>query len=342
MNSQYHVYVSRDDRIEARGYDMGLNALFDDPEVEVTFMPEREYKTIETADLERADALVLLKDAVSAETLDGLDRLEVIGRFGAGFDAVDIDAATEKGIVVTNAPQGVRHSVAQATVGMLIVCASNMRRYDNIVRDRGFDDRLENMGVELFGKTLGTIGLGQIGSRVVELLEPFEMDVQTYDPYLSEERADEYGVTRVDLETLLETSDFVSIHCPLTSETQHMLDVGSFRRMKPTAYLVNTTRGGIYPDEDLGTAIEEGWIAGAAIDVFENEPHVEGSPLLDLRDFLVMPHVAGINKDGLARSGRIVSDSILAVKNGELPRNVLNPEVYDIEVPEEILSPSHR
>lgn len=342
MSGKFNVYVSRDDRVEHRDYGMGLESLLESPDVEVTFMPPREYKTIRTEDLRGADAVILLKDAITAETLEGLDDLQVVSRFGAGFDSVDIDACTERGIVVTNAPQGVRHSVAQSTVGMLIVCASNMRRYDNIVRERGFEDRLENMGVELFGKRLGTIGMGQIGSRVLELLEPFDMDVQTYDPYLSEERAAELGVTKVDLDTLLETSDFVSLHCPLTEETAGLLGKDEFAKMKPTAYFVNTTRGGIYPDADLAEALEDGLIAGAAIDVFENEPDVEGNPLLDLEDCLVMPHAAGINKDGLARTGRIAADCVTAVRDGEIPRNVLNPDVYEGAVPDEKLSPSYR
>lgn len=342
MTEKFSVYISRDDRIEDRDYGMGLESLISNPDVDVTFMPERDYKTIRTEDLRGADAVILLKDEITEKTLDGLDNLRIVSRFGAGFDGVDIDACTDRGIVVTNAPQGVRHSVAQATVGMLIACASNMRRYDNLVRRQGFDGRLENMGVELFGKTLGTIGLGQIGSRVLELLEPFEMDIQTYDPYLAEDRADELGVTKVDLDTLLETSDFVTLHCPLTDETRGMLGKAEFEKMKSTAYFVNTTRGGIYPDADLAEALDEGYIAGAAIDVFENEPHVEGNPLLDHEDCLVMPHAAGINKDGLARTGRIAADNVLAVKDGEIPQNVLNPSVYETDVPEEKLSPSYR
>jgi D-3-phosphoglycerate dehydrogenase len=342
MSEKFNVYVSRDDRVEYRNYGMGLESLIEDPEVELTFMPEREYHTIRTEDLRGADALILLKDEVTAETLDGLDDLRIVSRFGAGFDGVDISACTKRGIVVTNAPQGVRHSVAQSTVGMLITCASNMRRYDNIVREQGFEGRLKNMGVELFGKQLGTIGLGGIGSRVLELLKPFEMDIKTYDPYLSENRADELGVTKVDLDELLETSDFISLHCPLTEETAGMLGTEEFQKMKSTAYLVNTTRGGIYPDEELAEALEASEIAGAAIDVFENEPHVEDNPLLENEDCLVMPHAAGINKDGLARTGRIAAECVTAVKEGEIPRNVLNPDVYDEGIPDEKFSPSYR
>lgn len=342
MNDNFAVFVTRDDRLPERGYDMGLSSLQNDPEIDVTFLPPRDYHELRTADLRGANGVVSLKDNITAETLAGLDSLEIIGRFGSGFDNVDIDACTERGIVVTNAPQGLRESVAQATVGMLIVCASHMRKYDNVVRSIGFDERLDHMGVELFDKTLGLIGSGQIGSRVLQLLEPFDMDVLTYDPYLSAERADELGVERVELSTLLARSDFVSLHCPLTEETEGMLGEAEFEHMNDDAYFVNTTRGGIYADEVLATALRENWIAGAAIDVFENEPHVEGNPLLDIEDCLVMPHAAGINKDGLTRVGEIVSDSIIAHKNGEIPANVLNPDAYDRPVPEDRLSPSYR
>lgn len=321
---------------------MGLDKLYEDPSVEVTFADGPGGGVIRSPQLEDVDALVLLKSGVTADILKTASDLKIVARFGAGFDSVDIGAATEQGVVVTNAPQGMRHSVAQATVGMLIVCASHMRRYDRIVREQGFEDRLENMGIELFEKTLGTIGLGQIGSRVVELLEPFNMSVQTYDPYLSEKRAKELGVELVDLEGILKTSDFISIHCPLTEETYHILDEGSFEMMNENAYLVNTTRGGIYPDEDLADALSKEQLAGAAIDVFENEPDVEGNPLLDHKDVLVMPHAAGINRDGLSRTGGLVSESIISVKNGSVPMNVVNPDVFESSIPDEKISPSYR
>lgn len=340
--TEYTVYVTRDDRLPNRGYTMGLEPLQEEPTVKLVFLPDRDYQTLRTEDLQGANAVISLKDKITEETLDGLTELDIIARFGAGFDNVDIDACTKRDIAVTNAPQGVRHSVAQSTVGMLIVCASHMRRYDTIVRNDGFEGRLENMGVELFGKTLGTIGIGQIGTRVIELLEPFDLDVLTYDPYLSPERADKLGVEKVDLETLLERAQFISLHCPLTEETHHMLTEEHFRTMGEETYFVNTTRGGIYPDETLAKALENDWIAGAAIDVFEEEPNVEGNPLLEQEEILVMPHIAGVNKDGLTRTGNIASKSVLDRKEGEHPRNLLNPEVYDEPVDEEVLSPSYR
>lgn len=342
MQSQFKVFVSRDDRIENQGYGMGLEELMNNPDVEVIFMSDRDTGYITSDDIEGADGLILLKDSVPAETLENQVDLKIISRFGAGFDGVDMQAATEAGVVVTNAPQGISDSVAQATVAMILSCASNIREYDNLVRNQGFDGRLENMGTETFGKTLGTIGLGQIGRRVVELLAPFNLNVLTYDPYLSTERAQSYNVRKTDLEDLLEKSDFVTIHCPLTDETHYMLDLSKFELMKSSAYVINTTRGGIYPDEDLATAIRNKLIAGAAVDVFENEPDVQSNPLLEFEHCIMTPHSAGINIDGLSRCGRIVSDSMLSVMRGKIPKNILNPEVYENVIPEELISPSYR
>jgi D-3-phosphoglycerate dehydrogenase len=346
LTDPFAVYVTRDDRLPERDYDMGLGALEDDPDIEVTYLPPRDTGVIPTEELRGADGVVSLKDKITAETLAGLDSLEIIARFGPGYDNVDIGACTERGIVVTNAPQGVRESVAQATVGMLVVCASHMRRYDNIVRSKGFDERLENMGVELFGKTLGLVGTGQIGSRVLDLLEPFDMDALAYDPYMSEERAAELGVEKVDLDTLLETSDIVTIHVPLTEETHHMLGREDFERMQDSAYLVNTSRGGIYPDEELASALDAGELRGAAIDVLEGEPDVEGNPLLDIEDVHLTPHIAGLTTDAVRRMHELMAESIVRLKRGEPPINVLNPPAYETvageALPEDCYAPSFR
>lgn len=339
----FRVYVARDIRIEELEYYMGLEDLLEDPDIEVTFLPERPYTTLKTDDLRGADAVVSLRDDITRETLDGLDRLKIIARAGAGYENLDLDACTDHGVVAVHAPQGPTESVAQATLGMLIVCASNLRKYDNLIREQGFEGRIENMGFELGSHTLGIIGLGLIGTRLVEVLDPFDMDVQVYDPYLPEERAEELGVRLVDdLHDMLRTSDLVSLHVPLTPETEGMLGEEEFRAMKESAYIVNTTRGGIYSDAELARAIREGWIAGAAIDVFEDEPNVEGNPLLELEDSLMTPHIAGITRDSLDRIGHLLVESILNVKNDELPINILNPDVYDEPVPEENLSPSFR
>lgn len=339
--SQFTVYVSNDLRVPERDYDMGLGALYDDDSVEVKFLTTQNHDVLRSEDLPGADALVAIQQHVTADTLDGLDDLKLVSAFGAGLDHIDIEACTDRGIAVVNAPQPVGRAVAQSALGMSIACASNFVEFDNHIRERGFEGRIASMGHTLYGKTLGTVGMGMIGSNVVELVEPFDVDVITYDPYLPEERASELGVELVDLDTLLAESDFVSLHCPLTEETKGMLGIAEFKQMKESAYLVNTTRGGLYADAELAEAIEEGWIAGAAIDVFEDEPNVEGNPLLDLDDCLMTPHVAGILIETMTEQGEIVSDAILRRFRDETPRNLINPDVYDDPVDESLLSPSH-
>lgn len=340
--SEYSVFVTRDDRVPERDYGMGFEPLVSRDGLELTFLPERDYHELRSEDIRGADAVVTIEDLVTSETLDGNDDLQVVAAFGAGIDHVDLDACTERGIPVVNAPQGPRDAVAQTTLGMLITCASNSLRYNNLVREQGFAGRFENMGTSLYGKRLGIIGMGMIGSKVVEVVEPFDMDVVTYDPYVSEQRARDLGVEKVELDELLRTSDFVSLHCPLTDETRGMLGADEFEKMKPTAYLVNTTRGGIYPDVELAGAVEQGEIAGVAIDVFEDEPDVEGNPLLELDDCLMTPHAAGVLKETMTRQGNLVSEALIDVFEGRVPHNLVNPGVIDGTVDESRLSPSHR
>ncbi|MDX1745397.1 MAG: NAD(P)-dependent oxidoreductase, partial [Halobacteriales archaeon] len=155
-----------------------------------------------------------------------------------------------------------------------------------------------------------------------------------------EDRAEELGVRLVDLDELLETADLISLHVPLTPETAGMLGEDEFKQMQDHAHIVNTTRGGIYEDAVLAQAVEEGWIGGAAIDVFEDEPNVLGNPLLDLEDDFMTPHIAGLTHDSANRIGSLMSESIINVMNGELPINILNPDCTEEDIPEENLSPS--
>lgn len=335
------VYVSNDLRVPERSYDMGLGALYADADIEVSFLTTQNHDEVRPEDVPGADAIIAIQQHITEDTIEALDDLKIVSAFGAGLDHIDIGACTEHGVAVVNAPQPVRRAVAQSTLGMLIACASNSIEYNNHIRERGFENRIPKMGHTLYEKTLGTIGMGMIGSKVVELVQPFDVDIITYDPYLSEERAAELGVELVTLDTLLSNSDFISMHCPLTEETRGMLGTEQFKQMKESAYLVNTTRGGLYPDAELAQAIEKGWIAGAAIDVFEDEPNVEENPLLDLDDCLMTPHISGVLLETMTEQGNLVSESIRSRFSGNIPQNLINPDVYDEAVEEDLLSPSH-
>jgi D-3-phosphoglycerate dehydrogenase len=341
--STYTVYVPRsDDSVPERDFRRGLDPLMEHTDVKLTFLPGREYGTIEPNEVPNANAIIAIQEPVTAELVVELPSLELVAAFGAGLDHIDVDACTEHGVAVVNAPQPVRDAVAQSTLGMLLSCASNLHEFDARIRRDGFADRYENMGVTLYEKTVGIVGMGQIGARVLDLLEPFDVNVLAHDPYLDEERARTLGVERVSLDALLERTDFVSLHCPLTEETRGLFGPEEFQRMKDTACLVNAARGGLYADSDLAAAVREGEIAGAAVDVFEDEPDVDDNPLLELDECLLTPHTSGLLLETTTEQGNMVSEAILRRAHGGIPNNLVNPSAYDESVHESLRSPTHR
>lgn len=336
----FHVYVERGTDGEQYDWEGGIGSLFEAPDVEVTY-PVIPGEHVDPEHLTGADAFISRSKQVTTKSIEGLSDLKVIARAGAGYDNLDLAALTERGIVATHAPQGPTKAVAQATVSLLIACAHNLKEHEVIFRDRGFDAARESdVGFNVFGRTLGIIGFGRIGQSVARLMRAFDMEIQCFDPYADEAQAADLGVTLVDKDTLLSESDLITIHVPSTPETRGLLGMEDFRKMKQTASLVNTSRGGIYPDAELAAAIKEGEIAGAAIDVFEDEPNVAGNPLLDIEDCIMTPHITGRTSDTRVRTGEIMAESILAVKDGEWPNNILNPAVYDEPVHDDALSPS--
>jgi D-3-phosphoglycerate dehydrogenase len=346
----FHVTVEYDRRKPGEEAIEGLEPLYEDPEIEISYLARDRGPELTPEDLEGADAYVSYSHDLTDVSLEGVESLKIATRSGAGYDNFDLDAMTEHGVIATHAPQGPTASAAQAATGMIISCAHNFPRLEHELRTNGWEGRVpENYGFELQSATLGFVGMGLIGGKVLSNLSAFRADgleAQVYDPYMSEGRVAELGVQKVDLDTLLETSDIVTIHVPLTEETHHMLGTEDFERMQDSAYLVNTSRGGIYPDEELATALEAGEIRGAAIDVFEGEPDVEGNPLLDIEDIHLTPHIAGVTHDAVRHMHELMAESIMNLKNGEPPINVLNPPAYETvtggTLPEESYSPSFR
>jgi D-3-phosphoglycerate dehydrogenase len=278
-----------------------------------------------------ADALVVRHSAkVTAEVIRAASRLAVIGRWGVGMDNVDVEAATKVGIPIVYPADAGSVTVAEHTVALILALAKKLIAGDRAVREGRFESARIDFGhCDLEGRTLGLVGLGRIGRRVARVCgSALGMRVIAYDPYLRPRRK-ELGVKLVkELRDLLAQADFVSLHLPLSSSTRHLLGPGEFALMKRGAFLVNTSRGGIVDEQALVDALRERRISGAGLDVFEDEPPAQGSPLLTLDTTILSPHVAGDTEGAFRRMAPMVAQGVLAVLRGKRPANIFNPEVY--------------
>ncbi|WP_304090845.1 phosphoglycerate dehydrogenase, partial [Methanobrevibacter gottschalkii] len=251
------------------------------------------------------------------------DNLQIIARAGVGVDNIDLNAATEKGIMVVNSPESTSVTVAEHTMGLILSMARKISIADKSVKD-GKWEKKKFMGVELRNKTLGVIGMGRIGSQVVNRCKAFGMDAMAYDPYLPEEVAKQMGVELTDLETVLKNADFITIHVPLTPETKHSISTEQFEIMKDTAFIVNCARGGIIDEEALYDALVNDKIGGAALDVYEEEPPAADCKLFGLDNIILTPHIAASTKEAQRDAAIIVADEIIDLAKGNTPKNVLN------------------
>ena len=237
------------------------------------------------------DALIVRSASkVTADILERGTNLKIIGRAGVGVDNIDVQAATERGIIVINSPDGNTIAATEHTFAMMLSVSRNIPQANQTMHS-GAWDRKKFIGVELRNKILGVIGLGRIGAGVAKRAQSFEMNVIAYDPFVSEDRAKSLGVQLVELDELFKTSDFITVHMPLTNKTKDMISLAQMKLMKPTVRLINCARGGIINEQDLATALTEKIVAGAAIDVFQSEPLAEDSPLRNLPNIILTPHL---------------------------------------------------
>lgn len=257
---------------------------------------------------------------VTDEVLRRCNRLKLIVKFGAGFDDIDLQAASARGVMVTNAPGANARSVAEMTMTLILALARNVCRLDRMVKAGQYEQVL---GDELAGKCLGLIGAGRIGRLVGGLGEAFGMTVMAYDEVVPENPPFPY----VSLWELLHTADFVSVHTPLTPQTFHLIGEQELRSMKPAAYLINTSRGGVVDEGALFQAIRRGIVHGAALDVYEREPPGSSS-LIALDQVVSTPHLGGATRQAAQRIGEVTVRAIEAFLHGERPANVVNPEVF--------------
>lgn len=275
------------------------------------------------------EVFITNEDKVNAEAMDGNSNLRLIGTPSAGIDHVDLQAATERGIPVVYSPGGNADSVAEYAFGLMLAISKRILKADALLR-KGLTPRVECykplMGVELKGKTIGIVGVGSIGSRVAMIARSFRMNVLLFDPGVLPTRLEQFGRV-VELNELLNASDFISVHAPLTNQTRGMLGPEQFAIMKKTAFFVNTARGKIVNEPALIDALRKKRIAGAALDVQENEPLRPDSPLLNLDNVIVSPHVASYTSEAQAYCDRIVQEDVISFVRGEPIRFLANPEV---------------
>ena len=296
-----------------------------DVEVKTGMKPEELKKTVNGF-----DALVVRSETkITQEVLDATSHLQVVGRAGVGVDNIDVAAATEKGVVVVNAPTGNTSSAAEHAIALMLALARRIPEANASLKS-GKWERSKFLGLEVRDKTLGIIGLGQVGSEVARRARGLEMNVLAYDPFVPEDRARNLGVDLATMDELLAKSDFVTVHTTLSEGTRSLIGADEMAKMKPTARIINTARGGIVNEEALAEAIEAGKIAGAAIDVFETEPVTE-HPLFGLDSVVVTPHLGASTAEAQERVAMDVAHQIVAVLNGEPARWAVNAPLIDPE-----------
>ncbi len=278
------------------------------------------------------DALIVRSGTqVTKKVIESGTRLKIIGRAGVGVDNVDIPAATNRGIVVVNSPAGNTFAAAELTISHLLALARNLPQACTSLKE-GRWDRKKYTGVEVRKKTLGIVGLGKIGRTVATIAQGLSMKVIGYDPFITKEQGDSLGIRLVELNDLFQESDFITFHLPLNSQTKNMVSTKEFALMKKTAYLINVARGGIIDEKALYDAVKNGQIAGAALDVFEQEPCTD-SPLLELEQIIVTPHLGASTIEAQINVAIDVAEDVVGFLNGRPVAHGVNmpaiaPEVF--------------
>jgi len=262
--------------------------------------------------------------------LERCPNLVVLSTNGAGFDTVNLEDATKAGVIAVNQAGGNKEGVAEHVMAMLLSLSKRIMLTDHAMRSGDAYNRRDFMGDDVLGRTIGIIGLGNVGGRVAELCRGlFRMRVLAYDPYLSEDVIRQRGAEKVaTLEELLRQSDYVSVNCPHTKETRGMMGAAAFAMMQPHAYFITTARGGIHDEEALAVALTQKQIAGAGLDVWEDEPPPHDHPLMGFANVLVSPHTAGITRQSRHNIAKIAAEQMLDILDGKKPPRLLNPEVW--------------
>ena len=274
------------------------------------------------------EAILVRVARITEEIMDALPGLRVIAKHGIGVDNIDVQAATARGILVVNAPTANIHAVAEHTATLIMALLKNLVFLDAMTRNGGFEKRNQHIVTELRGKKVGFIGFGRIARLVRQKLSGFEASFLAADPFMEPEQAEAFGVTPVDMEKLLEQADVISLHTPLTPETHHLIDRNALERMKRSAFLINAARGAVVDEQALVEALQARRIAGAALDVFEEEPPAENCPLWGLDNLIVSPHNAALSDAAMRAMGMDSAQGILDCLEDRRPAYMVNAEVW--------------
>lgn len=271
-----------------------------------------------------ADALIVQFAPITRHVIESLKKCRCIVRYAIGVDNIDVRAATEHDIYVCNVPDYSLDEVSNQAITLLLACARKLTLMDRLVRQGVWKYQPSMPLYRMEGKRLGLVGLGRIPSLVARKIAGFGLDIIAYDPYRSEEYAKMLGVKLVSLDELLETSDYVSLHCPLTEQTHHLIDRAALGKMKKTAILVNTARGGVVNQVDLAEALAAGTIAMAGLDVCEKEPIEKDSPLLSMDNVIITPHMSWYTQEAVQSLQTKVAEEVARVLTGQKPANPVN------------------
>ena len=332
MAEDFHVALSGDFRKDdgSPTYpDFDVAPLTSAPGVKVSYLAAS--NPLSADQLEDVDALILLAHRFDAASVPKSGRLGVVARFGVGYDTVDVEACTKAGIALVITPDGVRRPVAVSIITLMLALTGKLMVKDRLTREAaaGFAKRSAHMGVGLVGRTLGSLGIGNIGAELFRLAKPFDMSFIAHDPFADKAVAAELGIELVGIEDLFRRADVLSVSCPLTPDTHHIVNAERIELMKPTAYLINTARGPIIDQKALTAALQANRIAGAGLDVLEEEPPDPADPILTLDNVILSPHALCWTDQCFAGNGAADVKAVLDVQHGRTPRGIVNRAVLD-------------
>ncbi|WP_106406337.1 C-terminal binding protein [Bacillus marinisedimentorum] len=302
--------------------------VLDHPDIDLQFAQcTTEDEVIEAA--QDADALINQYAPISRKVIESLENCKVISRYGIGFNTIDIEAATEKGIVVGNVTDYCLDEVSDHAFALLLSLARKVTLLNNEVKDGNWDFKAGSPIFRLRGRTLGLVGLGNIPQTLARKAQAFGIEVAAYDPFIPEETAAALNVKLLELDELCERSDFVSVHAPLNEHTKGMMSTEQFKKMKNEAFIINTARGPVIDEKALILALQEGEIAGAGLDVVEQEPIEKDNPLLEMPNVILNPHVAWYSEESQTELKRKTAQNVADVFKGYFPDYLVNRDVKD-------------